>query len=221
MPSIEDLLRQQQRQIADLQTRVTLLENGSAGSSAPDTYDPNVITNGDMESGITGWSRWFWTGTLGTTSVETTAPIDGTRSLKLTEAAASSTRITWLPSGNSAAPTVGSDVFRTNAGDVWLVQAVMNCSVATTHARIYAICGVNPGDCYGLVSSTTAWVNAADVPLTANTSTVLSGTITIPTSPVGLSYVTFSCSPDDAAGTSGTAWSWLLDDVALRKKVAI
>lgn len=207
------------RMIGDLQRRVTALETGAVGSPGnPTQYGPNLISNGDMESGATGWARSFWTGTIGTISVETVNPLDGLRSLKVTEAASSSTRITWLPSGNSASPTIGTDVFPCAVGQVWLLSALMSATVATTHAKIYAICGNAPTDAYQLQPNggNTIWVAAADIPLTANTPTVLQGTVTIP---AGYNYVAFNCSPDDAAGASGSAWSWLLDDVSIQQRM--
>lgn len=205
------------RRVSDLEKRVNSLALGAIGVGNSSQYGSNVITNGDIESGLTGWARSFNTGTLGTLSVETVAPLDGLDSLKMTEAAASSTRLTWLPSGNSANPTVGTDVFPTQAGDVWAIQALMQSTVATTHAKIYANCGNAPADCYGLqVAGTTVWVAAADIPLTASTPTQLAGTITVPSG--GYNYLTFNCSPDDAAGGSGVAWSWLIDLVVLQKK---
>ena len=213
MTSFADL----SRKVADLTRRVTALEGGAIGSpGSPVLYAANSISNGDMESGSTGWARWFWTGTLGTVSVETVAPLDGLRSLKVSEAASSSTRIVWLPTGSTSSPTIGTDVFPCAAGQTWLLSALVQATVATTHAKLYAICGTSPSDCYSLVGADTTWVAAADLPLTAATPAVLQGTITVP---AGRNYLTLSCSPDDAAGASGVAWSWLLDDVSLQRRL--
>ena len=210
------------RRVSDLEHRVNLITlGGSPGSGNFTQYGPNVISNGDIESGSTGWSRSFWTGTLGTVSVETTAPLDGLRSLKISEAASSSTRITWLPSGNATSPTVGTDVFATSPGDVWLFNALMQSSVSTTHAKLYGFCGNTPPDCFALQPNggATTWVAAVDVPLTAGVPTTLSGTLTVPTGGLGYNYIAFNCSPDDAAAASGVAWSWWLDNVSLQKKI--
>ncbi len=216
MPTLDDLAKQ----ISNLQRRVTYLEVGAPGSGSDATlYGPNVISNGDIESGSTGWARWFNTGTLGTISVETVAPLDGQRSLKMTEAASSSTRLTWLPGGSTTNPQIGSDVFNTTVGDVWLITALLQATVATTHAKIYAICGNAPADCYSLQPNggNTTWVAAADLPLTAATPTLLQGTITVPAG--AYNFLTFSCSPDDAAGASGVAWSWLADSISMQQQL--
>lgn len=203
--------------LANVERRLLTLENGTApGGGNTTQYGPNVIVNGNMESGSTNWFRSFWTGTAGTVSVETTAPLDGAKSLKISELASSSTRMTYLPTGSTASPTVGVDVFPTNPGDVWLISALMQATISTTHAKIHGFCGATPTDCYGLQSAgVTVWVNAADVPLTAGAPGLLQGTIIVP---AGMQYVTFNCSPDDAAGASGSPWSWLLDSVSLQQK---
>lgn len=202
------------RRVSDLERQVRSLQVGaSIGAGNTTQYGPNMISNGDMESGSTGWTRSFWQGTIGTISVETTSPLDGLRSLLITENASSSTRITWGSSGTPA-------VFDTAPGDVWLLQALMQSSVDTTHAKLYAFCGNTPADCYSLQpnSGNTTWQTAVDVPLTAGTPTLLSGTITVPNTGNGYYYLTINCSPDDAAGSSGSAWSWLLDGVSIQKK---
>jgi hypothetical protein len=206
------------RRVSDLEKQVRSLQFGQTiGGGNTTQYSQNVITNGDIESGVTGWARSFFTGTIGTVSVETTAPIDGLDSLKISEAASSSTRITWLPSGSSTNPTVNTDVFPTAPGDVWLITAQMQATVATTHAKIYAFCGATPANCYALPSAgITVAVAAADIPLTANVVSTLQGTITVPAS---MNFLTFNCSPDDAAGTPAAPWSWLLDTVSLQLKV--
>jgi len=206
------------RRVSDLEKQVRSLQFGAAvGAGNTTQYGPNVISNGDMESGSTNWVRSFNTGTLGTVSVETAAPLDGLKSLKISEAASSSTRMTYLPTGSSASPTVGTDVFSTQPGDVWLISALMQSTISTTHAKIYGFCGATPPDCYGLQSAgVTVWVNAADIPLTAVAPSLLQGTIIVP---AGMQYVTFNGSPDDAAGASGSPWSWLMDTVSLQQKL--
>jgi len=204
------------RKLSDLTRRVTSLEGGAAGSpGSPDLYTPNVISNGDMESGSAGWALIFFFGASGATlSVETVAPEDGLRSLKATEAAASSSRLTWIPTGSTTSPTVGTDVFTCAPGQTWLISALMQSTIATAHARIYALGGASPSDCYGGGGGT--FLTAADIPLAPATPTVLQGTVTVP---AGMNYLTFVCAADDGATSAGGAWSWLLDDVSLQRRL--
>lgn len=208
-------LPQLERRVADLERLLNALRSGTIGGLPGATYGPDMIVNGYMESGSTNWAQSFWTGTIGTVSVETVAPLDGTRSLKISEVASSSTRMTYLPSGNSAAPTIGVDVFPTSGGDTWLISCLLQATVTTTTAKLYAICGNTPADCYGLVSGTTSWVAAAAIPLTAGVPTLLTGTITVP-SP--RQFLTINFSPDDAVAASGSPWSWLADTISLQQR---
>lgn len=206
---------QLERRVADLERRVNAIQDSTIGGLPGPAYGPNVLVNGDIESGSTGWALSFWTGTLGTLSVETTAPLDGARSLKISEAASSSSRMTYLPSANSAAPTIGVDVFPTSAGDTWLISCQLQATVSTTTAKLYAICGNTPADCYGLVGANTSWVAAAAIPLTAGVPTILTGTIAVP---APRQFLTINFSPDDAVGAPGAPWSWLADTLSLQQR---
>lgn len=208
-------LPQLERRVADLERRLNALQAGTIGGLPGATYGPEKIVNGDMESGSTNWARSFNTGTLGTVSVETSAPLDGSKSLKLSEAASSSTRMTYLPTGNSAAPAIGIDVFPTSAGDTWLISCQLQASVSTTTAKLLAICGDTPADCYGLAGANTSWIAAAAFSLTAGVPAVLIGTITVP---APRQFLTVNFSPDDAVGASGAPWSWLADNVSLKQR---
>ena len=209
MSSPLDLLA---RRVSDLERRVNSIVFGTGMGSAQ--YGPNGITNGDIEAGLTGWGTGFFAGTVGTLAVDTTAPIDGLRSLKMTEAANSATWCIWVP--NPGSPNVGVDVFSTTGGDVWLITGLMQSSVATTHSQLYALCGVAPSDCYGLNGGNTSWQLAVDLPLTANTPTQMQGTVTIPN---GFNYVGFGCMPSGVGITPPTsAWNWWLDLVSLQQR---
>jgi hypothetical protein len=90
----------------------------------------------------------------------------------------------------------------------------MQSTITTTHAKLYAVGGDTPSDCYG--GPSTIFTAAADIPLTAATPSLLQGTIVVP---AGVFYLTFTCSADDGATSAGGAWTWLLDNVSLQQKL--
>ena len=207
--------------IRSLKARVRTLEVKVAnlgpqpGGSPGSTFDSNVIWNGSMESGITGYGRLFFAGSIGVPYVEDANPLSGLRSLRVDEQASSSTDLIWCPTSNHSAPTVGSDVFATAPGEVWQVMGTMRSSVDTTHARINALCGLTAGACYGL--SNVTYVAAADLSLTAGVITQFTGQITVPAS---RNFITFGCNADNRTGTSAVPWSWWLDEVVLQRKLS-
>lgn len=212
-------LAQLARRMSDLERRVNAIQAGTVGATPGPTYGPNVLTNPAMESGSTGWRVIAELGyPVGgpTISVETTAPLDGSRSLKISEAANAAAWIGHCPSGIPATPTISGDVFPTSGGDTWLLSALLQADHATLHAQLIAICGVTPADALQLDDGVnTLWVETNDLPLAAGQATTLYGTVTIP---AGMNFIGFAA----VAAASGTpptsAWSWLLDVCSLQQR---
>jgi hypothetical protein len=206
-------------EIRSLQKRVSLLERqmanlrGAGGGGGGPVYDSNVIWNGSMESGTSGWGLGYGNGTGGTIAVESANPLNGLRSLRMDEHANSGTEVWWNPTGGALA---GSDVFATAPGEQWLLTATLRSTVPITHAQLVGICGTVESDCYGLFGNQT-FVSAADVPLTANTITPVSGLITVPASRNFVTVMVLAGKNDSPMPT--VPYSWWLDDVSLQKKL--
>ncbi len=209
------------REIADLRQRLSTLEATVANGGVPvgpgPTFGPNVLTNGDMESGIASWPGRFLFGPVGSTaSVETVAPLDGVRSLRVDEVANALTFIGWLPSGNTSAPVVGSDVFFTTGGDVWLFTGTMMTSVATAHAQLIGVTGPTPVDAVNLAGATTTWTLATDIPLAAGVPGTFVGEVTVPP---GHNYIGFVLAPTSTLAIPTSAWTWWFDDASLQVQI--
>lgn len=204
--------------VADLNAKRAAGLPLTAPTPMPASYAPNIVAPNDrFQLGDTGWLEVDYDGSGGgTLSVETAAPLDGTASGRIDEAASSTSRIAWLPTGNVGAPVVGADVFNTVPGDVWTLSALTSCSVNRPHAQIYALAGATAPDCYfGLFSARSVLI-ADDQPLTAGVPVLMQGNVTIP---ADRSYVTFAVSaePLGTGGAPAVAWSWLFDVVSMAR----
>lgn len=210
------------RRVADLERRMNSLGGSAPGSGNTTQYGPNVLGNAMIESGSSGY---FVLAELGYTfpavpviTVETVAPLDGVRSLKISEGASGAGWIGDCPSGNTAAPTVGADVFSCASGQTWLISALMSASVATAHAQLIGVTGATAPDALQLSGGGTTWTTAADIPLDANTPTLMQGTIVVPSTNSSFISVAFVAA-GGAGPQPGSAWSWLLDNVSLQQKL--
>lgn len=209
-PDLARDIRQMKLDIKTLQVKVANL--GAQPSGTPGTvWDANVVWNGGIESGLTGWVRTLFAPII----VESADPLDQLRSLRVEEAAGAQTAVTWLPGGNSASPTPGNDVFATAPGDIWRLQCLARATVATTDTQLVAAMGNTAADVFALPGANTTWTTVSTVALSPNVIAPLLGNVTIPASRNFIGLFVYG------AFTAPTpAWKWWLDDVALQRKLS-
>lgn len=209
-PDLAAIVRKLQFDVKTLQVQVANL--GAQPGGTPGTvWDANVIWNGGIESGSTGFVRTLFA----PITVDEANPLDQLRSLKISEAAGAQTAVQWLPGGNAGSPTPGNDVFATTPGDIWRLQCLARATVATADTQIVAAMGNTAADVFALPGANTTWTAVSTVALAPNVITPLLGNITIPASRNFIGLFVYG------AFTAPTAaWQWWLDDVALQRKLS-
>jgi hypothetical protein len=212
-PSSARIIATTVRRIKQLEAQ---LATRTVAGYAAGTYAANSVTNPTVETDIAGWVPATWVGGQGTLAASTVAPLVGGQSLRVTENPAGSTTVAWCPTGNTAAPTVGTDVFATSEGEQWLVSAVMRANTDPAgNSVVYAVYGTSPQDCYAQNYADQNWVGGAVSSLPAGQTQTMTGLTTCPSSRF---YVTFAVTADDLGGTPGP-WTWDMDSMTLQKKL--
>jgi hypothetical protein len=207
------------RRVTSLEARMSQTATGGSGGGLTPVWDTDVLWNGDMESGTTGWQVGFWNGTLyGILSTETDNPLDGQGSMRVDEYDGNSaTGITWHPS-NPNGQSANVDCWPTTAGDTWRMSALaQSTGPITLHLRVMLATDVD--DIYGIADPNVIWMDTVALPLSPNTPTPLTGQITVPTGGPAPGWSFIGCHLQPDIPNLAHAYTWWADDVVLQKRL--
>lgn len=221
-PTADAQLLDHERRLKAVEVQLASRARGATPPAPATVWDVNPIWNGDMEAGVTGYRTAWWRGTPNSPVVEAANPLAGERSLRVDEAADSSSRVYWNPSykGDPPAAVVGTDVFATKQGDIWRASVLYRSSVALSGPTLGIAFGVAAADCYAILSASVSWATAASAPSTAMVPIILTGQVTCPAPGTNgaYNYCTVWLYPGDTT-PGGQSYSWWADSLSIQKKL--